>query len=102
MGENGGCYGGNSGDGYFAREGGVSQDLRGGVEVAEGVGGYYHDCFLRVARGYWVVMGGVLGRGGACLWERVGEEEFGQFALAKGDEVGLWGGGVSFVLFLYW
>ncbi len=47
--ENGGGYAGNAGHGDFAGEGTVAEDLGRGVEVAEGVGGDYHDCFLGVA-----------------------------------------------------
>ena len=46
MGEDRGCYGWNPGDGYFAGEGRVAEDLRGGIEVANGVSGDDHDCFL--------------------------------------------------------
>lgn len=46
-----GCYGGDPRDCDFAGEGGVTQDLGGGIEVAEGVSGDDHDCLLWVAMG---------------------------------------------------
>lgn len=48
-----GRYGGDAGDGYFSCESGITENLGGCVEVADGVGCYDHDCLL------WVTVGGV-------------------------------------------
>lgn len=49
LGENGRCDAGDAWDCDFAGQGRISQDLGGGIEVSEGVGGDYHDCLLRVS-----------------------------------------------------
>lgn len=81
---NGAGDGRNAWNGDFASEGGVAQYLGCSVEVAKRVCGDYHDRFLGITvlgRGMgWVVRGG---------GEGVGEEELGEFALAKRDDGGL-------------
>lgn len=77
---------GHARDRHLAGEGRVTQDLRGGVVVAERVGRDDHDGLLGAA----VLLGGVVaGGGGGVGGERVGEEQLGQLALAEGHDVAL-------------
>lgn len=90
------CHGRDPGNGDFAGEGGIAQDLRSGVEITEGIGSHDHDGFL------WVAGNGVVGlvrvvrmrrsAGNRLLgrrWEGVGEEKLSELALTEGNEVWL-------------
>lgn len=67
VGKDSACDGRDAGDGDFSGQGGVSKDLGGGVEVADGIGCDDHDGLL------WVTMMVAVAVVSA-LRERVGKE----------------------------